>query len=178
VGVAAGSGEVLSAVGELAAVQGVVLLLDAEEGFHGGDVVVLEDADAVSPTPYVFVTPSTFTFVFTVGRHLHSAGSTSRTSPAPTAGTPPSPSRVLPRERGTFTQRVEQFTAVVAPEGDEVVVGRVPAGECLGTQEPLVDLAGLDVVEVGDADCREEYVCWLVPSSGAYYCMMLIIIRI
>jgi hypothetical protein len=57
-------------VTEIAAVQRVLLLLNREELLHGRDMVVVEDAHPEYYPNYVFVTPNTFIFVFTVGLHL------------------------------------------------------------------------------------------------------------
>ena len=105
--VAACSGEVLSGMGKLAAVEGVLLFLDGEELPHRGHVVVLEDTHPAYTTPYVLVTPSTFTFVFTVGRHLHNREGTSRRWLAPRVDIPQCQSRVLYDRMGTFFKGVE-----------------------------------------------------------------------
>jgi hypothetical protein len=42
--VLAGSGEMLSAFGEVAAVERVLFLFDGEEFLHGGDVEVVEES--------------------------------------------------------------------------------------------------------------------------------------
>ena len=68
--VLATSGKMLASCGEIAAVKGVFILLNCEQLLHGGNMEVVKVTHSDLLVVYVFVTPSTFTLVLTIGRHL------------------------------------------------------------------------------------------------------------
>lgn len=76
--VLASSCEVLPTLGEITAMEGVLLLLDWEELLHSGYMIILEKTSPSLQQKYALVIPSTLLFVLTMGRHLNPRYSTSR----------------------------------------------------------------------------------------------------